>query len=128
VVCSGSDHRLRIFVEGLKLQANIGVHAHEHGRKQNLIFDVEMELAPLLDDAIESTLDYDFVANLVERILDQGHIQLVETVAGRVIEALGALPMVRHATVRVRKPSAHGKAQTAGAIWTASFRASRDQK
>ncbi|MFX8758812.1 dihydroneopterin aldolase, partial [Acinetobacter baumannii] len=59
--------------------------------------------------------------DLIERVLAEGHIQLVETVAKRVVEALGAFPMVRYAEVRVTKPSALSKARAAGAIWAATF-------
>lgn len=121
MACSDNTHRLWIFVEGLELPARIGVHAHEHRRTQSLGFDVEIEIGPVLDDAIASTLDYDLVVDLIERVLAEGHIQLVETVAKRVVEALGAFPMVRYAEVRVTKPSALSKARAAGAIWAATF-------
>lgn len=99
------------------------MHAHEHGRTQSLSFDVEIELEPILDDTIASTLDYDRVVDLIERTLADGHIQLVETVARRIVEALGTFPMVRYAEVRVTKPSALSKARAAGAIWAATFNA-----
>jgi 7,8-dihydroneopterin aldolase/epimerase/oxygenase len=118
---------LTIFVEGLELTAQIGVHAHERNRKQVLLFDIEIELQAPQYDTIDSTLDYDLVVDLVKRILGEGHIQLVETVVQRVAEALGQFRTARRATVRVRKPGALDKAKSAGAVWSGSFGSPQDR-
>jgi 7,8-dihydroneopterin aldolase/epimerase/oxygenase len=36
---------VKVYVRGLKLFAEVGVHAHEYGRTQMLVADVELDVA-----------------------------------------------------------------------------------
>lgn len=109
---------MRIFVEGLLIQASIGVHPHEYESTQPIIMDICLDMGPMpapKDDRLHETLDYGLVAQKAEEIALAAHVQLVETLADRIAAwALSADPRVQAVTVRIAKPQALLKAQAAG--------------
>lgn len=104
----------RVFVRGLRLQAAIGVHAHEHGRTQPLLVDVDLDAELELDDRLASTINYETVVTAARKVIDAGHLQLVETFARRLADACLRDPRVRRVRVRVEKPKALPDAAAAG--------------
>lgn len=108
----------RIFVEGLLIQASIGVHPHEHEATQPIIIDVELDMGTMAgpkDDRLHETLDYGVVASKAEEFALEAHVQLVETLAERIASwALTAHPNVISARIRISKPQALLKAEAAG--------------
>ncbi len=109
---------MRIFVEGLLIQANIGVHPHEYESTQPIIIDISLDMGAMaapVDDRLHETLDYGLVAEKAEEIALEGHVQLVETLADRIADwALSADPRVQAVTVKIAKPQALLKAEVAG--------------
>jgi len=109
---------MRIFVEGLLIQANIGVHPHEYEGTQPILMDISLDMGPMpapKDDRLHETLDYGLVAEKAEEITMQAHVQLVETLADRIADwALSADPRVQAVTVKISKPQALLKADAAG--------------
>lgn len=107
--------RETVFVRGLRLDAEIGVHDHEHGRTQPLVVDIEVE-APGAGAAerLGETLDYNALVEAAQAVATGGHVLLVETFAARLLEACLALPEVSRARVRVEKPGALSSAAAAG--------------
>ena len=108
----------RIFVKGLRIQASIGVHPHEYESTQPIIIDVELDMADMVlpqQDRLAETLDYGLVAEKCEEFALEAHVQLVETLAERIADwALKADPRVQSVAVRIAKPQALLKADTAG--------------
>lgn len=107
---------LTVFVRGLTVDAHIGLHAHEHGRAQPLIFDVEMELEGGGWRTIAETVNYERVGEHARAIAAAGHVLLVETFAYRLAEACLAEPRVARVTVRVEKPLALAPHATAAGV------------
>ncbi len=109
---------MRIFVEGLLIQANIGVHPHEYESTQPIVIDIMLDMGAMpapVDDRLHETLDYGLVAERAEEIALEGHVQLVETRADRIADwALSADPRVEAVTVKIAKPQALLKAEAAG--------------
>ncbi|WP_150126069.1 dihydroneopterin aldolase [Brevundimonas sp. LM2] len=105
---------LTIFVQGLIVEAGIGVYDHEHGRLQTLLIDVSLDLGPAEVHGLADTVNYESVAAACRRIVAEGHVGLVETFAERL--ALDCLtdPRVLAVTVRVDKPGALEAAAGAG--------------
>ncbi len=96
----------RVFVRGLRLEAEIGVHGREVGRRQPLIVDVELEIDLGAGRGIGETIDYERIAAAARDTVAAGHIGLVETFARELAARLLALPRARRARVRVEKPMA----------------------
>jgi 7,8-dihydroneopterin aldolase/epimerase/oxygenase len=104
-----------VFVRGLAVEAEIGIYEHEFGRRQPLIADVELTLAPGRIEHFAETVNYETVVAAAQRIADSGHMNLVETFADRLARACLADPLVVRVRVRVEKPQALAPhAQAAG--------------
>ncbi len=96
----------KIFVTGLKVEAEIGVYAHEKGRAQPLIVDVELDVPAAGVERLADTVNYEMVGDAARAIAAEGHIGLVEAFAERLARACLADPRVMRARVRVEKPLA----------------------
>jgi len=96
----------RIFVTGLKVEAQIGVHRHEFGRTQPLSVDVELDVPTAGAMRLSETLNYETILEAARAIAAEGHVKLVEAFAERVALACLADPRVTRARVRVEKPLA----------------------
>lgn len=97
----------RVFVRGLAIEAEVGLHAHERGRRQPLLIDVELHLTgegPW--SRLADTVDYGMIVTHAQAIAASGHITLVETFAERLARACLAEGGVEQVRVRVEKPAA----------------------
>lgn len=105
---------LTVFVRGLKIEAGIGVHDHEHGRLQPLVIDVALELGVVSVARLSDTVNYETVAAAARSLAAEGHIGLVETFAERLAQVCLEDPRVLAAVVRIDKPQALAGAAAAG--------------
>jgi len=96
----------KVFVTGVKVQAEIGVYRHEIGRVQPLIVDVELDVPTDASDRLSNTLNYEAILQAAQDVAAGGHLALVETFAHRLAERCLADPRVVRARVRVEKPLA----------------------
>ena len=96
----------KVFVTGVKVQAQIGVYRHEIGRVQPLIVDVELDVPTGSGDRLADTLNYETILEATRAVAAEGHIHLVETFAHRLAERCLADPRVTRARIRVEKPLA----------------------
>jgi len=96
----------KIFVTGLKLEAEIGVYPHERGRAQPLVVDVELDVPSAGADRLRDTVNYETIAKAAREVAAEGHIMLVEAFAERLARACLADERVTRARVRVEKPLA----------------------
>jgi dihydroneopterin aldolase len=96
----------KVFVSGLKVQAEIGVYRHEIGRVQPLVVDVELDVPTAGAERLSETLNYETILEAARAIAGGGHIELVETFAERLGQACLADSRVTRARVRVEKPLA----------------------
>ena len=96
----------KVFVTGLKVQAQIGVYRHEIGRVQPLIVDVELDVPTGESDRLAETVNYETILQAAQQLAAEGHIDLVETFAHRLAGRLLADPRVTRARVRIEKPLA----------------------
>ena len=112
------SHSTKILINGLELLASIGVHPHEHESTQPIIIDIELDMGAMpipREDKLDETLDYACVANKAAEFAQTAHVQLVETLAGRIASwALETDARVNACTVRIAKPHALINAETAG--------------
>lgn len=106
---AGGDIRAvmtKIFVTGLRLQAEIGVYRHEIGKRQPLLVDVELDVPAAGTGRLSDTVNYETILKAARAIAEEGHIELVEAFADRLARACMADPRVTRARVRVEKPLA----------------------
>ena len=101
----------RVFLRDLVTLAHIGVYPHEEGTQQrvrvNIEFGVEDEAAAgesgVGRDDLSRTVSYERVVQLVRRVIGEGHVRLVETLAERIAAGVLAEERVRVVRVRVEK-------------------------
>jgi len=92
-----------VFVRDLLLDAEIGIHPHEKGRTQKIRINIDMAVADAVhidDESKDSVVCYETVVNRVRKLVDTGHVGLVETLADRVADV--AMTDERVLSVRVR--------------------------
>ena len=99
-------------VHGLELFGRHGVNDDERRDGQMFVFDVTLEIAEPKEDAIDATIDYRHVRDIVRGINDAESYQLLETLAAAIADALNAELRVKRVRVTVRKPG------VAWAEWT----------
>jgi dihydroneopterin aldolase len=96
----------KVFVRGLKVDAEIGVYDHEYGRQQSLVVDVELDVAASHFERLGDTVNYERIGEAARAIAAEGHVGLVETFAERLAQACFFDPRVTRARVRIEKPAA----------------------
>ncbi len=107
---------MQIFVKGLRVDASIGVHPHEHEGTQPIFIDVYLDVGGMRpqDDRLAETIDYEAVANKARDLARAGHVQLVETLAERLADWCLRDRRVLAVRVRIEKPNALAAANAAG--------------
>lgn len=105
---------LSVFVRGLTIDAEIGVYAHEHGRRQPLVVEAELTLGEGRIETLADTVNYEIVVERARALAEAGHVKLVEEYAERLALWLMDDPRVLRARVRVDKPEALDGADAAG--------------
>ncbi|HET7773467.1 MAG TPA: dihydroneopterin aldolase [Burkholderiaceae bacterium] len=99
----------RIFLDRLRVQASIGILPHELESKQPLLISAEVRMhdAPLVPahDDVREVLDYRRVRQIALDEVNAGHINMLESLAGRIAQHVLALPGVSAVVVRVDKPN-----------------------
>jgi len=94
---------------GMKFAARHGVHSEEKTLFQPFEVDVEIILdlsEPARSDRLEDTIDYGTISREVESVVTGAHCNLIERVAGLIIERISGLLTAGTLIVRVRKPRA----------------------
>jgi 7,8-dihydroneopterin aldolase/epimerase/oxygenase len=92
---------------GLRFDANLGILAHEKSKPQPIQVDAELNLGaqPLLpsDDDIHHVLDYRKVRQIIIDECTERHINLLESLIGKVASRLALLPGVKGVRVKIAK-------------------------
>lgn len=99
----------RIAIEGIEVHAHHGVLADERRHGQRFLLDLvlELDLAPAVaSDDLADTVDYGHLAQRAADVATGGPHDLLEALAGRVLDACLEDPRVAAAEVTVHKPEA----------------------
>jgi dihydroneopterin aldolase len=82
----------------------VEVHGLELSGRHGVNEDERREIAEPKEDAIEATIDYRRVRDIVRDINDAESYQLLETLAAAIADALNAELRVNRVRVGIRKP------------------------
>jgi 7,8-dihydroneopterin aldolase/epimerase/oxygenase len=110
------DH---VFIEGLEIEALIGIYDWERRIRQTLVLDLEMAFdnrVPAASDDIADTLNYKAVSRRLVEVVSASECGLVETLAERCAQVV--LDEFGVATVRLKlsKPGAVRGARAVGVV------------
>jgi dihydroneopterin aldolase len=95
-------------LHGLEVFGRHGVLEEEQRQGQTFLFDVALDLDEPAADRVEEVVDYRDVADCIRAVSDARRVDLLETLAGAVADALVERFPARHVRVRVRKPRPGG--------------------
>lgn len=94
-------------ITGLRFDANLGILDHELAKAQPISVDVELSMGsqPLQpnEDHILSVLDYRTVHSLVIETCTDRHVNLLESLTGKLCLRLMALPGVKGVKAKIVK-------------------------
>jgi dihydroneopterin aldolase len=114
---------MRILVEAVEVQVDIGFHEFEVGAPQRLLVTVECwldQVAAPDDDHTAGAWDYDLVKSEVERIAASRRFNLQETFAHQLFASLAPLHGLQALRIRTSKPDVYANAAGVG-VEIASF-------
>lgn len=98
-----------ITLTGLRVFGRHGVYAEERERGQDFVVDVTLELdtgPAARSDDVADTVHYGELAGRLAEVVAGEPVNLLETLADRLVAVCLAYPLVDRATVTVHKPQA----------------------
>lgn len=119
------DHDCLIRLDGLCLQASIGIYAHEIAALQPLEIDLRLAIDGTLaarSDDIRHTVDYDQVVEALEGLLAGRHFNLLEHLSQAMLDLLGERFPVKRAEITLAKPLAVPKARRVSVTRSAEWK------
>ena len=106
-----------VLIHDLVMLCSIGVHAHEHDAKQRIRINMELDVLegtrPIEDD-LRNVVCYDEIISAVRRIVDAGHVRLIETLAERVAQLCLSDPRIRRARIQIEKLDVYADVASVG--------------
>ena len=109
----------KVFIEGLEIEALIGIYDWERRIRQTLVFDLEMGFdnrRPAASDNIEHTLNYKAVSKRLIEFVAASDFGLVETLAERCAAIVLDEFDVQWLRLKLSKPGAVRGARAVGVI------------
>ena len=109
--------RLRhVFVRDLEVLATIGIYDHEKVKPQRIIVNIDLSVkeAPSMADEISHVVSYEIIAQKVDAVVAEGHVNLVETLCEKIAQSCLKDQRVMAARVRVEKPDIIPNARSVG--------------
>lgn len=112
-----AGERLSVRVEGLKLEAEVGVYASEHGRKQPIRISLEAEVddtatAPGAD--LAQAVNYAALAETVRQVVASRHHELLEDLVQDICDVIFHDPRVTRLKLTIDKLAALDDADSVG--------------
>ena len=95
-----------LLIRDLVLPCSIGVHEHERHATQRVRINLRVEVTDderPIDDSIANVVSYETIVDGIRAMVAGEHINLVETLADRILDLCLANPRVLGARVRVEK-------------------------
>ncbi len=116
LIANVEAHIRHVFIRNLELDVEIGIYSHEKGKTQKVRLNVDMAVddTPVMEDRLESVVDYGAITRKVRKLVAGGHVALAETLAERVAAVCFEDDRVRMVRVRVEKLEALKGAESAG--------------
>jgi dihydroneopterin aldolase len=105
----GGDVRGTIELTGLRARGHHGVYDFERSQGQEFVVDVRLSLdvgPAVASDDVADTVHYGELAERLVEIVGGEPVNLLETLADRLLDCCLADPRVARARVRVHKPQA----------------------
>ena len=96
-------------IENIRLRTIVGIYEWEKKSKQDVIINVELEFdgaAAIKSDNIKDSVNYKTINKQIITLVENTNFDLIEKIAGDVLEIVMKYTKVQKATVKVDKPGA----------------------
>ena len=111
-------HCRRLFLRGMVVNAQIGIHDFEQHAPQRVVIDVDLYVSLAgstpQDDRIDEVVDYDFIRAVVHERVARGAIGLQETLVDDLLRRLMEHTGVLAARVATCKPDVYPDCEAVG--------------
>ena len=100
------ERSYRILVKDLVLPCSIGAYPRERLQRQRVRFNVDLHAlwpSDALDDDLTKVVNYKDITSGIRKLVEEGYINLVETLAERIADLCLADPRVLDARISVEK-------------------------
>jgi dihydroneopterin aldolase len=107
----------RVFVRDLEIVASVGVLEHEKRYEQRIVISAELLVRDEYDgvsDRLADVLDYSKVVDGIVRLVQNEHVNLIETLAERIAAECLADARVETVRVRIEKPEVMQSCRSVG--------------
>jgi dihydroneopterin aldolase len=116
-VTTAASSLRRVLVRDLVMLCSIGTLAHEHDAKQRIRLNLDLDVAEgteAINDDLRNVVCYDEIISAVRRIIDAGHIRLIETLAERIATLCLADARIRKVRVQIEKLDVYADISSVG--------------
>ena len=106
-----------VFVRDLVIPALIGIHKHEKGGHQNIRINLDMEIPETensIKDRLSDVVCYEEIVDGIRRIVNAGHINLVETLAEKIAARILMDRRIERVRVKIEKLDIFADASSVG--------------
>ena len=79
----------KILIKSLVLNASIGIHEFEKKKKQKISISLEIDAEdniPYVNHKIENFVSYEFIVKDIKKLINKGHVELLETLGENIFE------------------------------------------
>ncbi len=107
----------KVFIEGLQMEAVIGVYEWERSIRQKLVLDLEMDWdnsIPAKSEKLEHALDYDRLSRRIIEYVSESQFELIETLAEHIAQIILTEFRVPAVSLTLHKPGAVKAAESVG--------------
>jgi dihydroneopterin aldolase len=101
------SYKRKVIISDLVFNTSIGVHDFEKEKEQQIRFNIEIDINPLLKAAendLKSIVNYENVINKVKSITHKKHYNLLETLAEDIFTNLFLAKNIIKIKLRIEKP------------------------
>lgn len=113
-----SGKYFKYFLRNCHIQTAIGIYAHEKGKKQEVVLNLEVlvskEDIPKEESPLTSGFNYDVLFKSVQLALRDEHIHLQETLVQRIQQNLLEIPEIIAMRIRSEKVQVYPSVEGAG--------------
>ena len=101
------SYKRKVVIDDLVFNALIGIHDFEKEKKQQIKFNIEIDINPLLktsENNLNSIINYESVINTIKLITQKKHYNLLETLAEDIFSNLFLSKNIIKIKLRIEKP------------------------
>ena len=103
----GYSYKRKVIITDLVFDTSIGIHDFEKRKKQQIKFNVEIDINPLLKAAendLDSIINYENIISKIKSITHKKHYNLLETLAEDIFDNLFLSKNIIKIKLRIEKP------------------------